>query len=187
MKAFIVIVIIGFVAVGAYLLLAPTFAPQTPSPTATTTTTGTQHYSSSVAGIAFDYPNTYKLEERSDSFEGQPITVITLIDKNVVVPDMSEGPPSISIIVVLNASSTPLDAWVKAKSISNFNLSDKKLSSTTVDTEPGVSYTHSGLYESEAVVVAHGGKIYLMSVGSVSPTETIYSDFQKLLSTVELQ
>jgi hypothetical protein len=36
--------------------------------------------------VSFSYPTTYKLEARSDSFEGKQITVLTLMDKNVKIP-----------------------------------------------------------------------------------------------------
>ena len=186
MKTLIAIIVILIVGAGAYLLLNP-MTPGAGSPTATTTTTGPQSYASVDAGISFTYPSSYRLEERSDSFEGQAITVITLIDKEVVIPDMGEGPPAISVLIIPVSTSTSLETWIKTKSISNFNLSaDKKLSSTTLDGKAAFSYTHSGLYESNATAVSHNGKIYLFSVGSIDQNEAIYKDFQNLLSAVQL-
>lgn len=140
------------------------------------------------AGISFTYPTAYALSERSDSFEGSPIVVVTLIDAGVKIPDQSDGPQLISVIEVPNPENLPLEEWVMEKSISNFSLSpDKKISPAVVGGEPAVSYRHSGLYESEAVAVAHAGKIYLLSVGSTSSGDQIYKDFQNLLKTVQFK
>lgn len=157
---------------------------QTPAPEPTTE--DSSQYSS--ADITFTYPDTYKLTERNDSFEGNAVKVITLIDKDVVIPDMSEGPPAISILIVSDSSSTTLEQWVKTKSISNFQLSQsQKLYPVTVGGEEALNYTHSGLYESEAYAVKHEGKIYLLSVGSIDQSEQITADFQKILKTVQLK
>ncbi len=140
------------------------------------------------ADISFVYPKRYTLTERKDSFEGSPIVVITLIDANTSVPDMSDGPPAISIIEVPNPSDLSLSEWVKQKSISNFNLSpDQKLSSTTVGGEPAVSYVHSGLYESQALAAEHNKNIFLLSVGSVDASDAIYGDFHRILQTVQFK
>src|SRR5262245_3981039 len=112
----IIFILLGIAAIIAGVIF---IKPATPSPVSS----GTTHYSSSTLGVSFDYKNTYKLEERSDGFEGKKISVITLIDKNVVIPDMSEGPPVISLIVVPNPEELPLDQWIRTKSISNYYLS----------------------------------------------------------------
>jgi hypothetical protein len=146
---------------------------------------GVLTYESPAAGITFTYPSTYRVEARSDGFDGQTIAVMTLINKDVVIPDYSEGPPAISIIAVPNPSNMPLDQWVRSKSISNFALSiDQKLSATTVEGEPALAYTHSGLYESDAVAFVHNGKVYLLSVGWADAQDAIRSDFQNLLKTI---
>jgi hypothetical protein len=140
------------------------------------------------ADISFSYPNNYTLTQRQDSYEGNPIQVITLVDSGVTVPDMSDGPPAISIIEVPNPANLPLGEWVTEKSISNFHLSpDQTLASTSVAGEAAVAYRHSGLYESQAFAVAHAGKIFILSVGSIDPSEAIHRDFENLLSTVQFK
>ena len=159
-----------------------------PVPFVPNTSSSTLLYTSPIANVSFSYPSHYNLEERKDGFEGQPISVITLIDKNVVVPDMSDGPTAISIISVPNPGNLSLEDWVKTKSISNFNLSsDQKLTPTMVAGEAAVSYTHSGLYESDAVAWAHGGKIYVASVGFASASDSIRADFQNVIKSVQLK
>jgi hypothetical protein len=101
---------------------------------------------------------------------------------------MSDGPPAISIIQVPKASNETLEEWVKTNSISNFALSpDQKLSSTTLGGQPAISYTHSGLYESQAIAAEHGGYAYLLSVGSLNPQDKIVGDFQNILRTVQFK
>lgn len=154
-------------------------------PTSTSTAT-TSSYHATEGDVSFEYHDTYKLEERADSFENNPVRVITLIDKDVVIPDMSEGPPAISLVIVPNQQNIPLEQWVKTKSVSNFQLSQSQtLTPTLVGGEQGLSYTHSGLYESNAVAVAHNGKVYVFSVGSIDPSDALVTDFQNLLKTVQ--
>ena len=141
-----------------------------------------------IGGLSFFYPNSYVLTQRHDSYEGDPIVVLTLVPNDVKIPDMSDGPTAISIIEVPNSGAETLSAWVKGHSISNFSLSpDHVLASTTVAGEPAVSYTHPGVYESKAVAVKHKGNIYILSVGSIAPTDQIYVDFQNILQTVQFK
>lgn len=171
------IVLLGFASV-VMNGLKPTSAPSAPT---------LQTYRSA-AGITFSYSSGYKLEERSDSFEGTPIEVITLIDKNAVIPEMSDGPEAISIIVVPNPEALPVGRWVKEKSISNFGLSPNSvLASTTLAGRPAVAYAYSGLFDSRAVAAASGGKIYILSVGANSSSDPIVGDFQNLLKTVQFK
>jgi len=185
-KILLILAVIVVIGGGAYMYLTKDMVPVTPSNgIATTTPAATKTYSSDTTGISFTYPSNYKITERSDAYEGEPVSVIVLIDENIVVPDQSDGPTAISLIVASNSKNLALDAWVKTKSISNFNLSQgKKLSSTTVAGEPAVSYTHSGLYESDATAVSHAGKVYLFSAGWADSTAQIRTDFQKVLQSV---
>lgn len=140
------------------------------------------------ADISFAYPNTYTLTERGDSFEGNPIVVMTLIDSAAVVPDMSEGPVAIAILSIPNPQNIPLETWIQTKSISNFYLSaDKKLVPASVSGEQGLSYTHTGLYENDATAVAHGGRVYLFFVSWTDAQSPMRSDFQNLLKTVQFK
>jgi len=185
-KTLFVAAIVFVIAAGAYMYLTRGPATEPSTNTATSTPAITDEvYTSTSGGFSFTYSSNYKVEARSDSYEGEPISVMTLIDEKIVVPEQSDGPTAISIIVLPNTKKLTLGEWVKTKSISNFNLSpDKKLSSTTVAGEPGVSYIHTGLYESDAVAVVHGDKIYLFSVGWADSTAAIRTDFQKLLLSV---
>ena len=148
----------------------------------------TTQYTSPTAKVSFAYPNSYELQEHPDSFENNPVSVMTLIKKGTVVPDMSEGPVMISVLAVGNASGTPLETWVKEKSISNYYLSQTKtLSQTLVGGEAALAYSYSGLYENDAVAVAHNGKVYLFFVSWMDASDPMRADFQNLLKTVQFQ
>jgi hypothetical protein len=154
------------------------------------TNTTLEHFASPDLGVAFDYPNTYTLEQRKDGFEGKEMQVITLIPKGVKVPDMSEGPTAISLIAVKKfAPPTNLREWVSAKSISNFYLSpDKKLSTTTVAKgTDAVSYTYSGLYENDAIAAVRGDTMFLFFVSWISADQAIRADFDKIIQSATFE
>lgn len=144
-----------------------------------------QTYTSSEFGIAFEYPDTYRLEERtSETFESKPILVVTLVDKLTEIPDMSEGPTAVSLIVASSSPGMTLEEWVKVKSISNFVLSpDGLFATTTFAGEEAMLYRFSGLYENDAVAVEHAGKIYLFSVSWIAADEPIRQDFERVLES----
>jgi predicted Zn-dependent protease len=171
-------------------LFSPTWqnnAPNIPGGNNNTNPASAQTYSSDENGISFNYPSGYTLEERKQTFEGEGMAVITIMESDFVIPEMGEGPPSIAIIIVPNTDNLSLEAWIKQKSISNYQLSDEKLSSTTVAGKPAIAYTHSGLYETDAIAVEHEGKIYLMSAGWHDAASATRTDFQNLLKTVQFK
>ena len=172
-----VLIVVGAGLIWAYAERQEPVVTQTP---------GT--FNSSNDGLSFTYPTTYKLEGRTDGFEGKTIKVFTLIDKNVVIPDMSEGPPVISILIIPNPENLPLDEWIRTKSISNWQLSNKgEMGASTVGDESGLGYTYSGLYQNTAIGVAHNNKIYLFSVGTLEASDTIKADYFKILDTVKFK
>jgi hypothetical protein len=148
----------------------------------------TSTYTSRDGTLAFAAPQGYDIAERADSFEGNPISVITLIPKGAVIPDMSEGPPDISVLIVPNPENLSLDEWIRAKSVSNWQLSNQgETGASTVGGEAGLGYTYSGLYENTAVAVAHGSNVYLFSVGTIAAEDQIKKDFLSLLNTVQFR
>jgi hypothetical protein len=179
--------IVGLLILGGAVLffILPHQASPSQGGTSATSTRGVYH--GEQAGLEFRYADTYNLEERADAFEGKPIKVITLIDKNVVIPDMSEGPPTISVIVVPNPENLPLDQWIQTKSISNWYLSNPKaeMGASTVGDESGLGYVYDGLYQNTAIAVAHNGKIYLFSVGTLTAEDQIKKDFFNLIDSVK--
>jgi len=138
---------------------------------------------SSEEGITFMYPDTYELSSHSGSVEEGDTLVF--LPKGVVVPTNSEGPPSISMRVIHSAL-TSLELWIRNDQRSNFKLSGNgNLASTEVGGLPAYSYQHSGLYETDAIAVAHHDKIFLFEAGWLTPQDRIRYDFQNLVSSVQ--
>lgn len=172
------LIAVGF---GAALLLGVWKGSPQPEATSSNATS----YENAVFGLAYTFPSKYKLDERIDGYQGLDVLVLTMVDASTTVPDMSEGPTAMSVIVVPNASSTPLDEWVKNNTISNFYLAqDRALLPLTFKGSPAVIYQYSGLYENEAMAVSHGGKVYIFSVSWASADEPIRQDFDQVLGTI---
>lgn len=168
------------VAIGGWAVWSRFHAP------VVSTTIATTQYSSSETRLAFVYKNTYVLDVRQDSFNGHEVTVLTLTNPTIVVPDMSDGPGGISVLVVADAANTPLALWLQQSSISNFNLSTtKELASTTLAGQEALRYTYSGLYENDAVATMHNGKKYLFFGAWGTAGDPTRKDLQDLLKTVQ--
>lgn len=137
-------------------------------------------------GVSFKYPKTYGLSSRTEGEPGRQWDALVLLPRGYTPPQDGEGPPAITLGVFPNPQNLSLKEWVRGDSRSNFALSsDRKLSQVTVGGRAGLAYTHSGLYEHDAVAVAHTGKIFLFSAGWIEEGDPIRVDFQKLLSTVQ--
>jgi hypothetical protein len=137
-------------------------------------------------GVSFLYPNTYELSSRTDGNAEREWDVLLLLPKGYVPPQGGEGPPAIAVSIFPNTEGTGLEAWVKGDARSNYKLSSTgALTAGVVGGEEALFYQHSGLYETDAVAVAKGGKIYLFSAGWLSGEDQIRSDFQELIKTVQ--
>lgn len=177
-KTLLIIAAFVIVAVGGFLVW------QNRGEGPVQTPTQEEKYQSTQNAVSFEYPSSYDLTERTDSFEGNTISVITLIPAGVQIPDMSEGPAGMSLIVI-PAGTTSLESFVRTKSIANFNLSpDETLAPTTIGGEQAFSYRYSGLYENDAVAVMHNGRIYLFSGAWIAADDQIREDFSSLLDSV---
>ncbi|HVU79857.1 MAG TPA: hypothetical protein VHD37_00665 [Candidatus Paceibacterota bacterium] len=143
-----------------------------------------KHYDG--AEVAFDYPALYALQTHADSYAGKPVAALTLIDAGIAVPDMSEGPPGIAVLMVSQGTTTDIGQWVRGNSISNFGgLSmDYTLAPAAVGGEPAVSYRYSGLYETDAYAVARNGTVYLFFGSWSGESDQIRTDFKNLVNSV---
>jgi hypothetical protein len=149
---------------------------------------GLQEFSSVNMGLAFTYPGNYVLSEYRDFRDERDWRVILLTDEsNLPLPENSEGPPSIGIIIFDNIENYTLEEWVRSSSFSNFELSgDKQLATTTIDGKPALAYRYSGLYENDAVVALAGDRIYFFTVAWITQQDTIRQDFRTIVQSVEL-
>jgi hypothetical protein len=146
-------------------------------------------YNSSELGLSFTYPVSYTLTTHKDGNAERSWTTLTLIETHILEEyeqsGAMEGPPAIAVQVFDNIEELGLEEWVTTTSYSNYKLAtDPTLLQGEVAGEPAVAYQHSGLYETNAVVVARGGKIYLFSVSWLTQEDKNINDFGDLLESV---
>lgn len=145
-------------------------------------------YSANGLGLSFKYPEKrYTLSTHQSGNDERKWDNIVLVPSDFTPVDGGEGAPSISILVLPNPEKLSLEQWIKGDARSNWKLSpdNAQLRPTTVGGEDGYAYIHGGLYETDAVAVAHGDTIYLFEVGWMNSDDGIRSDFAKLLETVQ--
>lgn len=145
---------------------------------------------SSEDGVAFMYPDTYVLSSRTEGTPERMWDTLVLIDKTLAanIPEAGGGPPSITMSVFANPEHSSVEQWVKGDSRSNYKLSpDGALTKGTVGGEEAYFYSFNGLYQNDAVAVAHKGKIFLFDAGWNEQIDTMRSDFQNLVSSVQFQ
>jgi len=183
MKAILAIVGLVIVVGGGYYFWQNTAAPEAPEPVVEVED---NEYHSAQYGLSFSYPDTYNMTEH-DSGTGERMThSIVLIDKDFQpIPD-SEGPPAIAVSIFENTEDLSAEEWITGTSFSNYKLStDETLTPVTVGGKAGLLYTHSGLYETDAVVVVHNGRVYMFTAGWLTANDQIRSDFEDVMGTVE--
>jgi len=149
-----------------------------------------QSYSSATHGIAFQYPQSYALEERTAQGASAPRHTIVIADREALAeaPENGEGPTSITVDIFPNPSGQTPEAWVRSNNQSNFQLAvNGTLATSNVSGKSAVAYTWDGLYRGDSYVFAHTGNILMFSVTYMTPEDTIRDDFARLLQTLELQ
>ncbi len=186
----IAVCVVGFAAAyGTSRYLANRLDGRGPSAPALQTQSSNQtptHFTSQYSsedGLAFEYPEGYGLSSNTQTINDVTWQQLLLVPEQAVVQD-GEAPPAIAISVFPAPGGQSLGQWVRTDSRSNFKLSGSALASTTVGGEPALSYQYSGLYETDAVAVLHGGKIFLFEAGWLSASDPIRQDFQNILKTV---
>jgi len=92
-----------------------------------------------------------------------------------------EGPTAMTIAIFPIPAGFPIEEWLASDQSLNFKLGVTETSPAVVGGESGISYRWSGLYEGETTAVTHGDYVYLFSVTFIENSDSIYSDFGKLL------
>lgn len=179
---FIGLLLVLVLGVGGYMAWQNT-ASQNPEPV---TEVEDNEYHSAQYGISFTYPDTYNMTEH-DAGTGERMThSVVLIDKGFQPMQDSEGPPAIAVTIFENPENLSLENWITTTSYSNYKLTtDETLRATTVGGRPALAYTHSGLYETDAVVVMNNGRVYMFTAGWLTAGDQTRADLQTILSSVE--
>lgn len=142
---------------------------------------GIETYRLEALGISFDYPSAlYDVQTQQEG-------TVELLPAGYVPPRGGEGPPSITITSLNNAEGLALEEFLKKEPRTNFALSGQKLSTTTVGGRLALAYSHSGLYETDAVAVAIGEKVYVFEAGWMQAGDHIRQDFKDIIKSVKFQ
>lgn len=144
-------------------------------------------YTSPELGITFAYPEQrYTLSVHASGNAEREWHTITLVPSSFVPVEGGEGPPSMSIAAYSNEGVT-LEQWIRGDARSNFKLSpDDTLTATTLDGHPAYTYRHSGLYETDALAVLVGTKVYVFEAGWLAVGDQSRADFVRILGSVDL-
>lgn len=142
---------------------------------------------SSEEGYSFMYPNTYELSSHTEGNAERQWDVLVFLPKGYVPPEAGEGPATIAVSSFPNPEGFDVETWVKGDARSNWKLTldDRASTTTTVGGEPALWYHYSGLYETDAVAVAKGDRIFLFTVGYLGREDQVRKDFNALLKTVQ--
>jgi len=182
------------IGVGALLLLgffvfqstnAPVVEEQTPSATE-------KDFDSEELGFSFTYPLNYTLQTHEQGTPEREWTVLTLIDsailQSAIENGASEGPPAIALQVFNNPENYSVEQWITSMSYSNYKLAtDPTLRPVVVDGEAGFAYRHSGLFETNAIVVEHEGHIYMFSVDWMTAEDQNIKDFTGIVESIRFK
>jgi len=143
-------------------------------------------YHSAQYGLSFSYPDTYGMTEHDEGTAERITHAVVLMDKDFQIVPESEGPPVIAVTIFENPENLSLSKWITDTSYSNYKLAtDPTLTPTFVGGQIAFLYSHSGLYETDAVVTMYNGRVYMFTTGWIAATDQIRTDFQKVLDTVE--
>lgn len=136
-------------------------------------------------GFSFKYPSSYTLEKREIEISGALATYLTLMQKDIVLPEAGEGPPGITVAVFPNVGNLELSAWLSTMTNAAPTPSGGwDFTELEVDGEEAIAYTSTGLYESDNVAVVHGGRVYVFSAAWLTRDDQTLRDLDAVLRSV---
>ncbi len=154
-----------------------------------------QRFRNEEFGIGFSYrekPDGYTLIElpqaRGDGSE--LLAAYTIVNTEAyasfaTTTEPREGPPAIVIQVYENPMNQLVEEWLEANSaLANYHLKSSSVRKEEIGGAPAVRYSFDGLYQNEAIVVAHQGFIFVFSGAFDSFEDPIRQDFLSLVSAL---
>lgn len=150
------------------------------------------NYSNEVLGIEFAYragPDGYVIQEHTSSRPTEDllgtIVLMRTEDAERPMPVGGEGPATITIQAIKNSKNQQPAVWADANNIySNINLKIGEVSEYVVGGANAIRYSATGLYESDNVVVAHGGNVYVITGSYMDAESDLRKDFAVLLESI---
>ena len=142
-------------------------------------------YQSAAYGFSFLYPSDYQFSEQTSTSED----MITLTRKeDLPLPQASEAPPTITVGIYSNPSSTDLGTWLTNNgSASNYTLPNTAASATTVaSTTPAIAYLWEGLYQGASIAFEHGTNVIIFTGTYNGPDDQILKDFETAVASIKV-
>jgi hypothetical protein len=164
----------------------------TQTPTATTT----KAYNNDSFGFSFQYPEGYLVQEKENDNGMRYSYTVTLLEDNASNRALIEGRPDAPqegpTAIIITAYENNLDkyslyGWLIGTNDSNFKLSNGTYASTTVAGKEALAYQWSGLYEADAIVVAHEDNLFSLTATYITPDDPIRTDFETVLNTLSFK
>lgn len=151
-------------------------------------------YVSDSYGLSFKYPAYYltAVKNISGTQDGAIQTVIlvknTQENKTWIDAGASgvPAPLSISCTIFNNPSNLSPYAWATSNTSSNFSLNTSNNSRKDVAGQEAVSYSWTGLYQSQSVVLSNGAMIIMCSGGYLDPHDEIFTDYKAIIQTIKV-
>lgn len=193
-----IVIIILVIALGITIFRHPaSYMPTVYTSTSTISTsapTGSKAsmvpYSNVEGALSFEYPSNLYIKEVKGGEKNPPKLALVLVQNTQENRDLldgkitepREGPTSITIDVYDNKTKLDAKAWVTKST--NWVIANSATTTVTVAGMSGFSYTWSGLYEGESVVLAKGDKAYVFSMTWLDPNDQIVRDFDMILNSL---
>jgi hypothetical protein len=143
-------------------------------------------YISSEYGFSFTKPEGYNIVEATSPSDRRHSIVMSRMQDSIIPVD-GEGPTAITIDIFPNPQATSAATWVRANTISNFNISTTPLKETSVSGASAVSYEWDGLYKGRSVAFMHNGSVILISGTYNVVADQIYNDFDKVIQSFKFE
>lgn len=183
-----IIVVLALIIIGAIFYFFVARPGSTPGiPNTAVDTRPLKTYYDPRYGIAFNFPDTYTVQEH-DSITVPKHHTIVIGDKAALAnpPQNSESPPTMAIDIYDNPTKETPQKWITTNAASNYKQSENAaLATTTVAGIPAYAYAWDGLYRSASIVFPDNGKIYMLSVGYNSPDDQLYKDFAGIVAAIQ--
>lgn len=150
-------------------------------------------YQNSALGISFQYPEGeygYVLREvktLSDNADLlKSLAFMTEREADIASDTPLEVPPTISVNMFKNSKNKDLATWAEAnKTFSNFGMKTDVPADFMISGAKAIRYTSDGLYQSDNVIIANGGYIYVITGAYVDELSQTHKDFLGLIGSIE--
>jgi hypothetical protein len=143
-------------------------------------------------GLSFSYDDSERGYMLSEMHPGGPVSLayITLMRREDLAAMSAtdtprEGPPVITVAIYKNPSKQQPRNWAAAHDeYSNWSLRVGEEKETVVGGANAIRYSSDGLYMTDNVIVAHGGRIYVLSGSYIDASDPIHADLGKLVDSL---